>query len=72
MENKKTKRMYATNLKDLFKIKKISQKEVAKAIGITETALSQMCSGKYQPSQKNLQKICDLLNVEIITIFKDK
>ncbi len=64
--------LHVTTLKELFKRNKISQKEVAKAIDISTTSLSQMVSGKHQPSKKHLNKICDLFDVEMITIFRKK
>ena len=49
-----------------------TQKELAEAIGITETAMSQLLKGVYNPRQGTLDKICDELNVDLVMKFEPR
>lgn len=50
-------------LKELRKLKNVSQKEVAKAIGITLSAYSNYEQGLRQPSYEILKSICKYFDV---------
>ncbi len=50
-------------IKHIRKQKNFSQGELAGLIGISQTALSQIEIGLSVPSQKTLNKICDVLKV---------
>ena len=41
----------------------IKQRDLAKALGITESSVSTMCSGKSKPSGQTINDICRLYNV---------
>lgn len=50
-------------LKELRKIKNVSQKEVAKAVGITLSAYSNYEQGLRQPSYDILKNLCKYFDV---------
>ena len=52
-------------IKNQIKISQYNQKEVAFKIGISETAMSQICQNVFHPSQKHLDLICDVLCIDI-------
>lgn len=47
----------------LLKSKKLTQKELANRIGITNQTLSLKMSGKVQFKQKEIKKISEVLNI---------
>ncbi len=47
----------------LIKKRGLTQVEVAKRIGKSTTALSQIIKGSYNPNPETLDKICDVLEV---------
>lgn len=47
------------NLRDLLSYTKLSQKEFAKMIDSTESAISRYISGERSPSVKTIIKICE-------------
>lgn len=53
----------------LRKEKELSQIEFAGAIGISQTSLSQIESGKKSPSKTNLKKICEKLNISELHLY---
>lgn len=52
-------------LKELFKSKGIKQKWLAQKMGVSEVAVSNWAKEKSVPSQKNFQKLSELLNVPL-------
>lgn len=52
-------------LKELFKSKGIKQKWLAQKMGVSEVAVSNWVKEKSMPSQKNFQKLSELLNVPL-------
>ncbi|TQO36586.1 DNA-binding XRE family transcriptional regulator [Arenibacter algicola] len=52
-------------LKELFKSKGIKQKWLAQKMGVSEVAVSNWVKEKSIPSQKNFEKISELLNVPL-------
>ena len=63
------------NLK--FEIKNSGKKitEIAKAIGVRQSTVSQYCSGRIQPSLATLSKLCSFLDIsadDILEVKKDK
>jgi DNA-binding Xre family transcriptional regulator len=57
-------------IKDKLVERQMSQKQLAKLIGISDNAMSQIIIGETFPHYGNINKICDILNVELE--FKDK
>ena len=55
--------MLSVKLKELRKIKKVSQKEIAKAVGITLSAYSNYEQGLRQPSYDILKNLCKYFDV---------
>lgn len=53
----------------LRKEKGQSQIEFAKSIGISQTSLSQIESGRKSPSKTNLKKICQKLNISELHLY---
>lgn len=56
-------------ISNLRKIKQLSQVEFAKEVGITQTSLSQIESGKKRPNSTTLGNICKALNVTELHIY---
>jgi len=50
-------------LKELLKSKGLKQKWLASKLGVSEVTVSNWCSSKSIPSQKNLKKLSEILNV---------
>ncbi len=52
-----------------------SKSEIARAIGITSSTVSQYCSGRSQPTLASLSKLCEFIGVsadDILEIKKDE
>ena len=58
----------ANMLKDLIKEKKVTQKSMAKNLGVTQSLISQWCSGKCQPQISQLKPLCQMLKVDLETL----
>jgi len=52
-------------IKELRKLKKVSQKEVASNLGIAQNTLSTWEVGRYEPDSDSLVKLADYFNVSI-------
>ena len=61
-----------TNLEKLLKDKKIKQRDLAKAIGISEGTVSKYCNGSSEPDYKTLIDIANFLNVSIDRILNSE
>lgn len=60
--------MAKINLRDILKKKGISNKELAKMLGVTPSAVSQMLSNPY-PSMQQIGRIADVLNMDLVEMF---
>ena len=56
-------------IKDPKKRKKLTQKELAEQIGISQKSYSHWETGKNEPSFENLIKLADLLEVSLDWLF---
>lgn len=56
-------------IKELLREKNITQGELAKRMGITNGAVSQILNDKYAPKLDTLQRIADALEVDIAELF---
>lgn len=61
--------IFSERLKTLRKEKKLTQKELAEQIGISQKSYSHWESGKNEPSLENLIKLADLLEVSLDWLF---
>ncbi|PHS52810.1 MAG: hypothetical protein COB01_06385 [Lutibacter sp.] len=52
-------------LKELLKSKGVKQNWLAQRIGVSTVTMSNWVKGKSHPSQKNLMKLCEVLNVHL-------
>lgn len=59
-------------IKDIIKSRGLTAKEVAATAGVTEAMLSNIASGKGNPSLQSLMKIADALNVSVAELFTDE
>ena len=57
-------------IKTEIKKQKMTQKDVAIRIGLSETALSQIVTDVYFPSKSTIKKLCDILKVKLIFSFE--
>lgn len=60
---------FSERLKTLRKEKKLTQKELAEQIGISQKSYSHWETGKNEPSFENLIKLADLLEVSLDWLF---
>jgi transcriptional regulator with XRE-family HTH domain len=56
-------------IREILKEKKISGKELAEMVSITEASVSTILSGKTFPKSKLLLKIASVLNVDVKELF---
>lgn len=57
-------------LKELLSNKGISGKELAEKVGVSANAISQIATGKTQPRFELMEKIAEVLMVDIRDLFK--
>ncbi len=69
MNNKK---LLGKRIKELRKIKGLTQEELAEKIDIETNSLSGIESGRHFPSLPTLEKIASHLNVELKSLFEFK
>lgn len=63
--------IFAHNIKRLRKSRDLTQEEFAEVIGMQWKSVVNFESGRNLPNSKNLQKICDKLNVHPEEFFFD-
>lgn len=56
-------------LKEILREKKISGKEIAVSLGVSENTISFIATGKTQPRLELLKQIADYLDVDIRDLF---
>ena len=59
------------NIRKYRKIKNITQKELGETIGISTTYLSDIETGRTNPSIKTLKKIAKGLEINYVELLKD-
>ena len=64
-----TRQEWGRRLSSFLKKKKMSQSDLARASGMGRDSISQYVHGRSVPSPKNLQKLCDALDVEPDVLF---
>lgn len=57
-------------LKELLKTRGVKQNWLASKIGVSQVTLSNWVKDKSNPSQKNLEKLSEVLNVSIKELIK--
>lgn len=67
MDNKK---LLGKRIKELRKHKGLTQEQLSELIDIEPGSLSGIESGRFFPSLHNLDKMSEILNVELIEFFK--
>lgn len=66
----KTKSMSILRLKDILSEKKITGKELAERINVSEMSISNIVNGNSFPKPENLLKIANVLDVDIRELFE--
>ena len=64
--------MFGEDLKQLMKTKKITSRELAAQIGVTETYISYLITGKKAPSFRTMNRIADYLEISVTELFPEK
>ena len=64
--------MFGEDLKQLMKAKKITSRELAAQIGVTETYISYLLTGKKAPSFRTMNRIADYLEISVTELFPEK
>ena len=64
-----TKKLLGKRIKEIRKNKGYTQEALAEVVGIDITTLSGIESGRHFPSLVTLEKIAQILNVALITLF---
>ena len=62
---------FAERLRKLMKDKCITQKQLAKSVGCSQPAISQMLNRKCRPQRKTLEKMATALDVDIKELWPD-
>ena len=62
---------FAERLRKLMKDKCITQKQLAKSVGCSQPAISQMLNRKCRPQRKTLEKMAIALNVDVKELWPD-
>ena len=62
-------KIFGARLREVRKIKKLTQKELAEQIGIKQNSYSDWETGKNEPSIENLVKLADLFDVSLDWLF---
>jgi len=64
--------LFIINLKDLRKIRKISQSRLAGLCGSTQAYIAEIEVGKKFPSPDMIERIASALDIESYCLFQDK
>lgn len=64
--------IFAKNLSRIISEKNITQTDIAKALGIAKSTVSEWCSGKNVPRTKALNKLCAYLRVDLSDLLTEK
>lgn len=64
IDEEKYKRILAKNLTEAMEKRDISQRELARRLGVSSTTVSQWCSGKISPRMNRVDAICKILNLK--------
>lgn len=64
--------MFKNKLQEARKRKKLSQKELAKLLGVSRTSVAWWEQGRKTPSQENLKKIEKVLNIKFAIVTYQK
>lgn len=69
METKTMKAIFSENLRNRLYLKRMTQGELAKNVGVSEASVSKWCVGEAMPRSKKIDQICLLLgcNIEDLT-----
>lgn len=59
------------NIKQLRKIKELSQKQVAMEIGMAQGQYSRVEGGKVVPTLQTLSKIAEVFEIKLVELFKN-
>ena len=59
-------------LKEILRSKKVTVISLAVNVGMTQPNMSNIVNGKTQPSLPTLQKIADVLNIELWELFTER
>lgn len=57
-------------LKDLIKERKVTQKDIAYEMTVTQSLVSQWCSGICEPRMSQLKPLCKILKVDLETLVE--
>lgn len=63
------KKLFGKRLKEIRKSKKMTQEHLAELVGLDPQNISNIENGKYKPSDENLLKITDALNVRPCELY---
>lgn len=64
--------MEAIRLKEVLKEQNLTLKELSLRTGISQSNLSNYCSGKISPTLETLEKIANNLGIEVVELLKAK
>lgn len=64
IDEEKYKQILAKNLTAAMEKRDISQRELARRLGVSSTTVSQWCAGKISPRMNRVDAICKILNLK--------
>lgn len=66
------KAIFAKNLRDALYLRQVSQRELARKVGVSSTTVSEWCKGKTSPRMDKIDAICKILNVKRSDLMLDQ
>ena len=70
-ERQQYKKFFAQNLEKLLKERGITRKELAGAVGITETSMNSYCQGRNLPPVDKILKMALMLDCSVVDLISD-
>lgn len=61
---------FAENFRNARLAANLTQQQIADELGLDRTAIAHYEKGDSMPNARNLQMICELLNISFIELFK--
>ena len=63
---------FGDNLRNLRKLKKLSQEELSEQVGVSRQSISKWENGEAYPEMNNILKLCKIFNCKINDLLSDK
>ncbi len=64
--------MFPDNLKKMLRLRRMSQQELADAVGVSNQSVSSWATGQKMPRMKMLMKLCDVLDCPLEALIEEE